>query len=113
MAVPVIVSTGSVPCGKHPGRLALDLEVDVIREACEGARIRPRDLEALVIVPPGYRLGFSQIRAQRVAERLGCWPRSAVEVDIGGLSSLYALHVAAVGIEAGRGGVGAGGGGRA
>lgn len=99
---PVIVSTGSVPCGKHPGRLSIDLEVDVIKEACEGARIRPIDLQAIVLVPPGYRLDFAPIRAGRVCERLGCHPRTAVELDIGGMSALYALHVLCMEIESGR-----------
>ena len=60
----MVVSTGSLPCAKHPGRLAPDLEVECIVRACEGAEIRPRDLEAIVLVPPGYRRGFAQIRAQ-------------------------------------------------
>lgn len=98
----VVVATGSVPCGKHPGRLALELEIDCIKQACAGAGIRPKDIEALVLVPPGYRTGFSPIRAQRVMERLGCRPKAALEVDIGGMSALAALHIAVMEIEAGR-----------
>lgn len=97
-----VVSTGSVPCGKHPGRLSLDLEVEVLKQACAGASIRPRELEALVLVPPGYRKGFSPIRAQRLVERLGIWPKAALEVDIGGMSSLAALRFAVLEIESGR-----------
>lgn len=99
---PVVVSTGSTVCGKHPDRSSLELEVDCLREACEGAGIRPKDLEGIVLVPPGYRKGFGPIRAGRVAERLGCWPKVALEVDIGGQSSLSALRYACLEIEAGR-----------
>lgn len=98
----VVVSTGSVPCGKHPGRSSLDLEVDCLAEAGDSAGVRMKDLQALVLVPPGYRKGFSPIRAQRVVERLGIWPKSAFEVDIGGMSSLLALHLAVSEIESGR-----------
>lgn len=98
----VVVATGSVPCGKYPGRIAPDLEVECIVEACEACGIRPRDLEAIVLVPPGYRRGFAQIRAQRVMERLGCSPKTALEVDIGGMSSLTAFHLAVAEIESGR-----------
>lgn len=98
----VVVSTGSLPCGKHPGRIALDLEIECIKDACDGARIRPREIQALVLVPPGYRKGFSPIRAQRVVERLGIWPKAAYEVDIGGMSSLVALHLAVNEVESGR-----------
>lgn len=98
----VVVATGSVACGKHPGRLSLDLEVDCLTEACDKAGIRPRDLEGLILVPPGYRKGFSPIRAQRMTERLGIWPKAAFEVDIGGMSSLLALHLAVLEVESGR-----------
>lgn len=97
-----VVATSSVPCGKYPGATSIDLECDRIADACEQAGIRPRDLDGLVLVPPGYRVGYAPIRAQRVAERLGCWPRVAIEVDIGGMSALVALHLAVSEIELGR-----------
>lgn len=98
----LVVSTASVPCGKHPDRLATDLEAECIEAACEGAAIRAREIEGLFLVPPGYRVGYAPIRAQRVAERLGCSPRAAIEVDIGGMSALAALHLAVSEIEQGR-----------
>lgn len=98
----VVCATGSVPSGKYADMLSLELEVQVIKEACANAGIRPRDLDGIVLCPPGYRQGFAPIRAQRVCERLGAWPRSAAEVEVGGLSSLYALRVAVAEVESGR-----------
>src|SRR5437867_12669170 len=98
----VVVATSSVPCGKHPDRSPLELEVERITNACDDAGIHPKDMEAVLLVPPGYRKGFAPIRAQRVVHRLGCWPKLALEVDIGGMSAHAALHLAVSELELGR-----------
>jgi benzoylsuccinyl-CoA thiolase BbsB subunit len=98
----VVVGTESVPCGKYPDASPLDLEFDCITRACASVGLSPRDLGAVVVVPPGYRRGFAQLRAQRLCERLGCSPSTLAEVEIGGLSSLFAFRVLCAEIEAGR-----------
>jgi acetyl-CoA C-acetyltransferase len=93
-ARPAIVSWGSTAIGKHPDRTPSELGLDALHDALARIELRPRDLEALFLVPHGYARAQAPIRPQRVAEELGVELRALVEIECGGASAMLAFKAA-------------------
>jgi acetyl-CoA C-acetyltransferase len=99
---PVVVSCGSIPIGRHPGRTPSELGLEALDHALERIALDVRELEGLFLVPQGYGRAQAPIRPQRVAEELGLRVRTLVEVECGGASSLLAFKAACQEIATGR-----------
>ncbi len=101
-ARPVIVSCGSTPIGRHPGRTPSELGFEALDRAVERIGLDVREIEGLFLVPQGYTRAQAPIRPQRVAEELGLKLRALVEVECGGASSILAFKSACQEIATGR-----------
>jgi len=96
-----VVAYTSSEVGRLAPRAPIELEVDTVASLLDTAGVSTGEIDGWVTVPHGYLHAGAPIRGQRLAERLGISTRLLLEVDIGGGSSLYALHVALSAVEDG------------
>lgn len=98
-----LTGIGELPPSKSPqgGRSAMELMAQAARLAIEDAGIDKRDIDGLLIAPPGMNLGMMMIPSY-YAEYFEIRPRYANIVDMGGASAAAMAWRAAAAIAAGQ-----------
>jgi acetyl-CoA C-acetyltransferase len=104
---PLVVGFGATPIGDHADRTPIDLGLEALDAALEGAGLAAADLDALYLVPEGYTRTQPPIRPQQVAERLGLATAALAEIELGGTSALLAFKAACQEVALGRVGLAA------
>ncbi len=104
---PAILGVGMSTIGKHSGRSALDLAVEVGLKALEDAGVEKDEVRGLFVTPEGFAIPNAHMFAARLNEVFGFnGLTSLAKIECGGVSSALALRCAAEDIVLGRNEVG-------
>jgi len=94
-----IAGVGNTAYGKLPGRSAVNLSVEAIRNAIDDCGIDKSEIDAVLTKYPTSN--FQGLFSARVAQALGIYPRVTATIDQAGASNIGLIAYAAMCIEAG------------
>jgi acetyl-CoA acetyltransferase len=94
-----IAGVGNTAYGKLPGRSAVNLSVEAIRNAIDDCGIDKNEIDAVLTKYPTSN--FQSLFSTKVSQALGIYPKVTATIDQAGASNIGLIAYAAMCIEAG------------
>lgn len=94
-----IVGVGNTAYGKLPGRSAIDLTVEAVRNAIEDCGIAKNEIDAVLTKYPTS--SFQSLFSARISQALGIYPRVTATLDQAGATNIGLIAYAVMCMEAG------------
>lgn len=91
-SIPGIAGAGSTAITKEVGAHPFDMVSDALNGALDQARLRLRDVDAVLLCRESIAQAAVPVHAQRLAHHLGISTRALAEFENGGLSGALALR---------------------
>jgi acetyl-CoA acetyltransferase len=95
-----IVGVGNTAYGRLPGRSALSLAVEAIKNALDDCGLSPKEVDAVLTKAPTST--FPMMWSTTVAQAIGVMPRVTATLDQGGASNISLIGYAAWAIATGQ-----------
>jgi acetyl-CoA acetyltransferase len=94
-----IAGVGNTAYGKVPGRSAIDLTVEAVRNAIEDCGIAKAEIDAVLTKYPTS--SFQSLFSARISQALGIYPRVTATLDQAGATNIGLIAYAVMCMEAG------------